>query len=234
MSVAQILEFLRDDAKYETGLMLSEPPRLVGGLGRSARMVQTWEVMRRATVGEHSYGGDFTFVPCNRRRHPPRTGVSKGLYMWALRNKLPYIYLHDNDHAWFSGFGAPVEKKVFLRFLSQSVFQVEPRCLHMASNDWRTVRRGIYQHGWTLHRASCEYRKGVARYSLWAGVPQVSIIVSDERARLSANRFRLTITKDRDGSLAIVQSSGRCPLDDNYGSRNPPASRMSEVVVARS
>ena len=219
MSVAQALTFLLNEVGCESGVLLEKnsgaPVRYVAGTGRAklVRLQELFDAAKLNPTNRSHYDDTVVFVPCVREDYP-RTSVPERLYRWAIANRLPYLYLHDNDHAWFSRFHDATRKRLFLWYLRNSFLNWGEGALKLAGADWRAVKEGMFTHGWTLDHSHCSYNDGVAIFRIWAGTSQTTFFRWEEAYRLSGLNKMLSLEAGNDGQLSLAWESRCCPLED--------------------
>ncbi len=90
---------------------------------------------------------DFTFSPTSR---VPKL---KNLKLWqrAVERKLPYVYVYDDDHAWWYGLKPVQQRALFGCWLFRSALRSTiSNPLVISADCWRAVRSGLSVHGWTV------------------------------------------------------------------------------------
>jgi hypothetical protein len=98
---------------------------------------------------EHA-GFDLTFVPCDPDADYPVTNRHTKLIDWAIASKLPYVFVHDNDHGYFSQFPPRFEKHMFTAWLDAGMVRTRSLDLTYSDSAWNVIRAGMYTHGWTV------------------------------------------------------------------------------------
>lgn len=219
-TVSQAVTFLATDPEYRNGVacLSYRKRKQIAGLGKTASYVSLQEIVDGARLS--TFKGvddtDLLFVPCKKRAFP-KTRSGKMLGEWAHANNLPDINVHDNDHVWFCGFPLRTEKPIFIEFLKASVFDIGHLNPRISRDDWSLIRQGLFDHGYTLNRSLCSYKKGIITYVLWAGIPDVSLIRANPKKPLCSVPQKLTLALQPDDALTVQQSKGKCPLKSNYG-----------------
>ena len=230
IAISDLMSFLNEFEKYNHGVAISDCEKgrkLIIGVSKTTKRVSIRNMVEHARVysgtGIRSndyptsdvFHSDLYYVPYQGINYPKTTSLNK-VREWAINNKLPYVFLHDNDHVWFSGFSDAMEKKIFCFFLSKSLLNMSYKDIKLSTQDWAEIKKGIYNHGWTLNRKQCTYKDGVLNYTLWGGVPRVSLFVTEERNDLSSVNTKLTISID-ESNTRVTHQKANCPLKNDYG-----------------
>ena len=222
-SVPQAVAFLAAQEEFRHGVALASyntPQRNkhISGLGSSTRVLALEEVVEKARLSTFTGvdSSNFVFVPCKKQAFPTtRSGTT--LIQWAHDRNLPDVHVHDNDHVSFCGFPRRSEKRIFTEFLKASLFNIAHRNPRIARGDWARVRRGLFDHGYTLNRSLCSCARGTLTYVSWAGIPEVTLLRTRPKRPLSAVREKLVLTLYPDDELRVQLGTGRCPLTSKYG-----------------
>jgi hypothetical protein len=222
-SASQAVQFLATRDEYQQGaafISYHTPPqhRLIAGLGRTARFVSLRELVKKARLSTFTGldSSDFGFVPFEEKAHPI-TRSQRAFFHWADEQDLPHVYVHDNDHVWFSGFPRRMETHIFTEFLKISVFNVHDRTLRISRSDWAIIRKGLFRHGYTMNRSLCSYDKGIITYVLWTGIPEVTLLQTNAHSSLSLQSEKLVLTIMPNDTVRLQKETGRCPLTSDYG-----------------
>lgn len=229
ISIAQLVEFLLEDKSSHKGVLLVkydrlEERRLISRLGPASCFVDLNNLVTTARVSPFHgiVAADLVFVPFAGSKFP-RTQSLETLVQWARDERLSYVRHHDNDHIYFYAFPDPVEKKIFQFFLSLAIFRESFSKLRISQDAWVPIRKGMYLHGWTLNRRDCSYRAGVFQYVLWGGIPRVSLLTSQESARLSLVKQKLTLNvREFRDDIEVSIAPETCSLEDQYGTYCSP------------
>jgi hypothetical protein len=220
MSALQIFTFLCDATEMSRGILLVRPhwsrkPRVIR-VPSSPKLVYLEKLIDSGSIYPFSdpIPSELLFVPWLGRRKPSARNLRE-LFDWACKHGLPWVSLWDNENATFSNFPSHLEKQLFMRFLRNAVVKLGDQDMTLRRQSWSTIRRGIYDHGWTLNPRACSWFRGVAKFHLWGGTLRASVI--KPVARLSEVNRRLTIQLGRGGMCDTKIVTGRCPYDDITG-----------------
>ncbi len=219
ISPADVLEFLYEETPIRRVVITQSSQVAFKRIGCMSRVRQIDELM----FGGHVTPGfwisddtDVVLVPLSRGVGI-RTTSTRKTYEWAVRKGLPYIYMHDNDHAWFSHFPPRIQRKLFLRFLSLSLFRISPQEWRISRAHWCIIREGLFAHGWTMNRQLCSCHNGIFDFVLWGGVPRVQLTINKAAQPLSQVRRGLRVRVDHHGLVTVKNVGRACPLGDDYG-----------------
>lgn len=220
MRIRDIISFMCDESTMYKGAMLvthrwDKEPLLIRA-GRVSHRTSLKELMNRAAVFafDRYVNSDFTFVPWNGE-DCPRTSSHRKLLEWAREHGLPWVCLLDNQYATFSDFESKLERRLFARFLNQSILNLHSDDLRIPWPAWLKIRKGLYAHGWTMNRCECFWADGKTRFDLWGGTLKGSLV--RPVALLSEVNKRLTLQFDGGGACQVSIQSRKCPLDDVNG-----------------
>jgi hypothetical protein len=128
---------------------------------------------------------------------------------------MPWISILDNCYTSLSGFSEKDERNVFELFVAASLIALVPQELRMPANAWKSIKTGLYSHGWTLSRRECKYADGRMQFTLWGGTPTADVFQSKQRFSEVQKQLRLTWRNERLVDWKI--SSAKCPLNDATG-----------------
>ncbi len=230
VAISDLMSFLNEFDRYNHGVAIAaceKGRKLISGVSQTTKHISIRDKIEHAKVYSGKgitsndyptsdvFHADFYYVPSQGLEYP-KTSSMKKIREWAISNKLPYVFQHDNDHAWFSGFSDAMEKKIFCFFLSKALLNISYKDIKLSRKNWSNIKKGIYKHGWTLNRKQCTYKDGALKFTLWGGVPRVSLFLTDEQHNLSTNNIKLTISVVENSTHA-TQKKVKCLLKNDYG-----------------
>lgn len=217
-STAQVVECLIEVPEYRKGVLYLDQrdcsELLIGNRRKlECGYVDLQQLYNKATISPTTrmFHSNLLFIPYSGKKFPQTTRM-RHLFEWAVQNDLPYVYQHDNDHAWFSEFPSRFEQRVFSLHLRRAAFHFTYHDVHLNRKDWPAIRAGIYTHGWTLDSRECSLDERKIQFVLWGGG---SVGLIELRAVASEVNRRLTISSDWTNPFRTKIEDARCTLSSD-------------------